>query len=143
MWFKRTPKNRRLERGHVLDVKLRTKEVRAARLKLATTALGVSLGTVIALYLLWRGGVWALDEFVFKNDAFIQGTQLSDAINGAEMWPRMKDESGCLAKDRLCIGHHPIHLHHEFSFIFAISCAHYTTMHNRAHLFLLVGWQSD
>ena len=28
MWFKRTSKNRRLERGNVLDVKLRTKEVR-------------------------------------------------------------------------------------------------------------------
>src|SRR6266511_1941739 len=70
MWFKRTPKNRRLDRGNVLDVKLRTKEVRAARLKLATTALGVSLGTIIAFYLLWRGGVWALDQFVFKNDAF-------------------------------------------------------------------------
>src|SRR5947207_12941920 len=70
MWSKRTPKNRRLERGNVLDVKLRTKEVRAARLKLATTALGVSLGTIMVLYLLWRGGVWALDQFVFKNDAF-------------------------------------------------------------------------
>jgi cell division protein FtsQ len=70
MWPKRTPKNRRLERGHVLDVKLRTKEVRAARIKLATTALCVSLGTVLTLYLLWRGGVWALDRFVFENDAF-------------------------------------------------------------------------
>ena len=70
MWLRRTPKNRRLVRGNVLDVKLRTKEVRAARLKLATTAMGVSLGTVIALYLVWRGGVWALDRFVFNNDAF-------------------------------------------------------------------------
>src|SRR5437867_13011488 len=70
MWFKRTSKSRRLERGNVLDVKLRAKEVRAARLRLATTALGVSLGTVTTLFLLWRGGGWALDQFVFKNDAF-------------------------------------------------------------------------
>src|SRR2546430_5935167 len=70
MWCKRKPKNRRVERGNVLDVKLRTKQVRAARLRLATTAVGLSLGTVIGLYLVWRAGNWALDQFVFKNDAF-------------------------------------------------------------------------
>jgi len=70
MWFNRKAKNRRFERGNVLDVKLRAKEVRAARLRLATAAVGLSLGTVIGLYLLWRAGDWALDQFVFKNDAF-------------------------------------------------------------------------
>ena len=43
MWFDRKTGNRRLGRGHVLDVKLRTKEVRATRLKLAATALGIFL----------------------------------------------------------------------------------------------------
>src|SRR5438552_4570731 len=70
VWIKRKAKNRRLERGNVLDVKLRAKEIRAARLRLATTAVGLSLGTVMGLYLLWRVGDWALDEFVFNNDAF-------------------------------------------------------------------------
>ena len=70
MVFKRKPKNRRLERGNVLDVKLRTKEARAARLRLATTAVSLSLGTVIGLYLLWRAADWALDQFVFQNDTF-------------------------------------------------------------------------
>src|SRR5712671_4104732 len=70
MLFKRKPKNRRLERGNVLDVKLRTKEARAARLRLATTAVSLSLGTVIGLYLLWRAADWALDQFVFQNDTF-------------------------------------------------------------------------
>src|SRR5881394_1472191 len=104
MWFKRTPKNRRLDRGHVLDVKLRTKEVRAARVKLATTALGVSLGTVIVLYLLWRGGVWALDQFVFKNDAFavrdlnIQ-TDGSIPIAQLRLWAGVKPGDNLLALD--------------------------------------------
>jgi hypothetical protein len=104
MWFKRTPKNRRLERSNVLDVKLRTKEVRAARLKLATTSLGVSLGTVIALYLLWRGGVWALDQFVFKNDAFavrdlnIQ-TDGSIPIAQLRQWAGVKPGDNLLALD--------------------------------------------
>ena len=70
MWFKEKPKNRRVERGNVLDVKLRTKQVRAARLRLATTAVGLSLGTFAGLYLVWRAGDWALDQFVFRNDAF-------------------------------------------------------------------------
>jgi len=43
MFLKRKPKNRRIERGNVLDVKLRTKEARAARLRLATTAVSLSL----------------------------------------------------------------------------------------------------
>jgi len=104
MWFKRTPKNRRLERGHVLDVKLRTKEVRAARMKLATTALGVSLGTVLALYLLWRGGDWALDQFVLKNDAFairdldIQ-TDGSIPIAHLRQWAGVKPGDNLLALD--------------------------------------------
>jgi cell division septal protein FtsQ len=104
MWFKRTPKNRRLERGHVLDVKLRTKEVRAARIKLATTALGVSLGTVFALYLLWRGGVWALDRFVFKNDAFAVrdlDVQTDGSIPIAQLcqWAGVKPGDNLLALD--------------------------------------------
>jgi len=104
MWHKRTPKNRRLERGNVLDVKLRTKEVRAARLKLATTALSVSLGTVTALYLFWRGGLWALDQFIFKNDAFavrnlnIQ-TDGSIPIAQLRQWVGVKPGDNLLALD--------------------------------------------
>lgn len=104
MWFKRKPKNRRLERGHVLDVKLRTKEVRAARLRLATTAAGLSLGTVIGLYLLWRAGDWALDQFVFKNDAFairqldIQ-TDGSISIEQLRRWAGVKPGDNLLALD--------------------------------------------
>jgi hypothetical protein len=104
MWFKRTPKNRRLERGNVLDVKLRTKEVRAARLRLATAVVGLSLGTVIGLYLLWRAGDWALDQFVFRNDAFairelhIQ-TDGSIPIEQLRKWAGVKPGDNLLALD--------------------------------------------
>lgn len=70
MWFRSKAKNRRLGREHVLDVKLRTREVRAARLKLAGTAAAISLGAVIGLFLIWRTGEWALHQFVLQNDAF-------------------------------------------------------------------------
>jgi cell division septal protein FtsQ len=70
MWFKRGPKNRRLSRRHVLDVKLRSRQVRAMRLRLSAVALAVTFGTVFGLYLCWRAGEWALDKFVYENSEF-------------------------------------------------------------------------
>ena len=67
MWFKRKPKNRRLGRAQVLDVKLRSSQVRAARTRLAAIASGLSFGTVFGLYLLWRAGEWALNRLVYEN----------------------------------------------------------------------------
>lgn len=70
MWFKRKTKNRRLNRGHVLDVKLRSDQVRATRARMVGLGLGVLFGTVFGLYLLWRTGEWALDKFVYENSTF-------------------------------------------------------------------------
>ena len=70
MWFRREQKNRRLTRRRVLDVKLRSSQVRAARTRLAAVALGIMFGTVLGLYLLWCMGEWALDKFVYKNSEF-------------------------------------------------------------------------
>jgi len=70
MWFRREQKNRRLRRGGVLNVKLRSDQVRATRTRLVSIALGVTFGTVFGLYLLWRAGEWALDKFVYENSTF-------------------------------------------------------------------------
>jgi cell division septal protein FtsQ len=70
MWFRREQKNRRLSRGHVLDVKLRSDQVRATRVRMMTVAFGVVFGTVFGLYLFWRSGEWALDKFVYENADF-------------------------------------------------------------------------
>jgi len=70
MWFRREPKNRRLSHRHVLDVKLRSRQVRATRLRLGAVALAVTLGTVFGLYLFWRAGEWTLDKFVYENSEF-------------------------------------------------------------------------
>ena len=70
MWFRREQKNRRLNRRHVLDVKLRSRQVRATRLRLGAVALAVTFGTVFGLYLFWRAGAWALDKFVYENSEF-------------------------------------------------------------------------
>jgi hypothetical protein len=104
MWFKREPKNRRLNRGHVLDVKLRSDQVRATRARLAAIALGVTFGTVFGLYLLWRTGEWALDKFVYENSTFaIQSIEVqTDGVIAPEQlrrWTNVKPGANLLALD--------------------------------------------
>jgi len=70
MWFRREHKNRRLHRGRVLDVKLRSDQVRATRTRMVVLLAGILFGTVFGLYLLWRTGEWALDKFVYENAEF-------------------------------------------------------------------------
>lgn len=70
MWFKRKPKNRRFEREHILDVKVESRQLRALRLRWAATILTRLLGAATLVFVLWRGGDWLLDEFVFHNPAF-------------------------------------------------------------------------
>jgi len=70
MWFRRKQKNRRLSHRHVLDVKLRSRQVRATRLRLGAVAFAVTFGTVFGLYVFWRAGEWTLDKFVYENSEF-------------------------------------------------------------------------
>ncbi|HEX5398296.1 MAG TPA: FtsQ-type POTRA domain-containing protein [Verrucomicrobiae bacterium] len=59
-----------MSRRHVLDVKLRSDQVRASRVRLAIMAISVPAFTIFGLYLLWRTGEWALDRFVYENPDF-------------------------------------------------------------------------
>ena len=71
MWFKREQnKNRRLYRHNVLDVKLRSDQVRASRLRLALFLFLAIVGPFFGLYLLWRVGEVALNVFVYENSDF-------------------------------------------------------------------------
>jgi cell division protein FtsQ len=104
MWFKRKPKNRRLEREHVLDVKLRSGKLRAARLRLAAVSFGVVFGTMFGLYLLWRTGEWALNHFVYENKSFsIQEIQVQTdgviAVDQLRRWSGVKPGQNLLALD--------------------------------------------
>jgi len=66
-WMTGRRRNRRfVERAHLLDVKLRTSQARAARWRV----LGIGLAVVLALAGAWRVGVWLLDFLIYKNDAF-------------------------------------------------------------------------
>lgn len=71
MWFRREQKkNRRLHRNHVLDVKLRSDQVRATRLRLLMMSCAIMAGTVLGLYVVWRLGETALNVFVYRNADF-------------------------------------------------------------------------
>ena len=104
MWFRRGHKNRRLHRGHVLDVKLRSAQVRATRTRLAAITLGVTFGTVFGLYLLWRTGEWSLDKFVYDNSTFaIQSIEVqTDGVITPEQlrrWANVKPGANLIALD--------------------------------------------
>lgn len=70
MWFKPKSRNRRLNSGAMLDVKLRNDQIRATRSRVAAVCLGVAFGTIFCFYLLWRSGEWALNQLIYENDSF-------------------------------------------------------------------------
>src|SRR5260221_4788950 len=102
MWFKREIKNRRVRRRRLLDVKLRSDQVRATRTRLALVAGSLIFGTVFGLYLLWRTGEWALDKFVYENSTFaIQNIEVqTDGVIAPEQlrqWSNVKPGANLIA----------------------------------------------
>ena len=104
MWFKRKPKNRRLGREQVLDVKLRSSKVRAARTRMTAVSLGAVFATVFGLYLVYRGGEWLLNRLVYENKAF--AIEEIDAqtdgvipVDQLRRWAGVKPEVNLLALD--------------------------------------------
>jgi cell division septal protein FtsQ len=63
-------KNRAFERRRVLDVKVARRQAIRTRVRVATLAASLSLGTLFALYLLWQAGSWAMTHFIYENKAF-------------------------------------------------------------------------
>jgi hypothetical protein len=57
-------------RVHVLDVKLRSSQVRAARARRIIIALGICFSTVLGIYALWCLGEFTLDKLVYENKSF-------------------------------------------------------------------------
>jgi len=104
MWFKRKPRNRRLGREQVLDVKLRSSQVRAARTRLGAVGLGAAFATVFGLYLLYRSGEWALNRCVYENKAFaIQEVDVQTdgviSLDQLRRWAGVKPEENLFALD--------------------------------------------
>jgi cell division protein FtsQ len=106
MWFRRENKNqnRRLHRNHVLDVKLRSDQVRATRVRMLAFALIVPTVTILSLYFIWRTGEWTLNTFVYENADFsIQQIDVAtDGVIAPEQlrrWTGVKPGANLIALD--------------------------------------------
>jgi cell division protein FtsQ len=105
MWLKRKQKNRRSGGTRdVLDVKLRSKQVRAGRVRLVTIAFVVAFTTILGLYAIWRTGDWALNRFVYENEAFtIQRVDIQTdgviSLDQLRRWSGIKPGANLLALD--------------------------------------------
>ncbi len=103
MWFKK-PKNRAFERRRVLDVKIARRRVVRQRVRVATLAASLSIGTIFAIYLLWRAGDWALNRFIYDNKAFaVQEIDISTdgviSIDQIRRWAGVRLEQNLFALD--------------------------------------------
>ncbi|MCX6921679.1 MAG: FtsQ-type POTRA domain-containing protein, partial [Verrucomicrobia bacterium] len=100
----RKPKNRRLGRDQVLDVRLRSSQVRAARTRMTALSLGAVFVTVFGIYLFYRGSDWALNRLVYENKAFaIQEIDVQTdgviSLDQLRRWAGVKPEENLLALD--------------------------------------------
>ncbi|MDB6020267.1 MAG: putative cell division protein FtsQ [Pedosphaera sp.] len=103
-WFGGKRKNRRLGHTHVLDVKLRSDQVRASRMRLAAAALGIVFGTIFGFYVVWRAGEYALDQLIYQNKSFaVQEIDVrTDGVIAADQlrrWAGVKPGENLLALD--------------------------------------------
>ncbi len=88
----------------MLDVKLRSDQVRQTRMRFGVLAVGVMLGTGFGLYVLWRAGDWVLNQMVYQNPAFAireVEVQTDGVIAEAQLrrWANVKPGENLLALD--------------------------------------------
>lgn len=103
-WFERKIRNRRFQRKHVLQVKLRSSERRKLRLRRAVMAICVPAFVLLGAYGVWQGGDWLLRRFVYENSAFSihQIDVQTDGILSLEQirrWAGVKLQDNLLALD--------------------------------------------
>jgi cell division septal protein FtsQ len=103
-WLIRKKNRRSGERAYMLDVKLRTRQMRVARWRTAGMGLGGALALVFLVVVFWRGGEWLLDYAVYDNATFgIRHIEVStDGVIAPEVirrWAMIKTGENLLALD--------------------------------------------
>ncbi len=103
-WFKSKPRNRRREREHLLDVKLRSQQLRSARFRFAGIACTFLLIAGIAVLVLWRGGEYLMNRFLYENESFtIQHIEVrTDGVldtSRIQGWAMIKPKQNLLSLD--------------------------------------------
>ena len=97
-------KKKKLERQWRLDVRSRSGRLKAVRLRMAASALAISAGIVLVLFVSWKGGEFLLDQYVYTNPAFaIEQLDIqTDGIIPTEQiraWADVKTGQNLLALD--------------------------------------------
>ncbi len=70
LFSKGRPRNRRVSRDVVLDVKLSNDQVRSRRMTIAARALMVLFCVAFAGFVFFRGGQWLTNRLMYENPAF-------------------------------------------------------------------------
>jgi cell division septal protein FtsQ len=102
--LRRKSRNRRFQRYHVLDVKLRSSERRRIRLRALGVALAIACAVFAALFFFWRGGDWVLRQLIYENPAFAVHhldvrTDGVIALEQLRRWAGVKYDDNLLALD--------------------------------------------
>lgn len=92
------------ERSQILDVKVRSRHVRAVRMKATGIALGISFAVILLCAALWKGGGYALDQLLYFNSAFaIKHLQVETdgllAPAQIQRWAGVKEGDNLMAVD--------------------------------------------
>ena len=102
-------RNRRyVERAYMLDVKLRTRQMRVSRWRAAGLGVGGIVALALFVLLFWRGGEWLLSYAAYDNPTFaIQHVEVSTdgVISPAVIrrWAMVKPGENLLALDLMRI----------------------------------------
>lgn len=97
-------KSKKFEKQWKLEVRSRSKALKALRLRMALSALAISTGVVLVLMFCWKGGEFLLERYVYRNPALgIQRIHIStDGIIPIEQiraWANVKEKQNLLGLD--------------------------------------------
>lgn len=97
-------KKNKFKRQWLLDVRSRSGPLKAVRLRMAVSALAISTGIVLVLFVSWKGGDYLLDQYVYTNPSF--GLERLDVqtdgiipIEQIRAWANVKTGQNLLALD--------------------------------------------
>ena len=104
MFFSRKIKNRRLQRFHVLDVKVRSQGAKAGGLKRSLLALSAGGLTLLILFTAWQGTHFLLEKLIYTNPTFaVQEIEVeTDGVLSPEQirkWSRVRPGQNVLKLD--------------------------------------------
>lgn len=97
-------KSKKFRRQWKLEVRSRSKPLQALRLKMAASALAISVGVVLGLMFFWKGGEFLLERYVYTNPSLgIQRITISTdgiiPISYIRTWANVREGQNLLNLD--------------------------------------------